>query len=136
MSSKRTDVPQQLPLAQFQPHKGETYIFRVDEVAQYKAQQGLNFRVPPGAIVTLRSLSTNGINSLAVAVSQYAEGYIFDATANYMKGHGIVLPPGDAVTLPWSVDNLNELWFFFALALGANTIPDGVSITVQIPSVG
>lgn len=130
-SAKRTDVPPQLPLAQFQPHQAQTHVFNFEFPATVAgvnaALQGPWCPVPPGATITLRPLTKGEPNPVPVTVGRSPE---------HLSGAGcFYVPYGADVNVPFAVDNLNELWFAATGDSGA-TGNVGLSIMVQIPAVG
>lgn len=132
MTSQRTDIPKQAPLAQFQPHGAQTHVFQIifpATVGSYNAPvQAPHFKIPPGATITLRPLLNGVVNTGPVVVGQYPE---------QLNGAGSFgIPPTTDVQIPFSIDNLSELW----AAVGAGSVTGlgswGLSIIVTIPAVG
>lgn len=116
----------QLPLAQFQPHAPLNHFFQVvtgGAGGGVTVYQGPSFRVPPGATVTLRP--TNGG---AVNVNESYVGHYPEQVKNRLCA---TLPAGADVSLPWPVENLNQIWM-----MAGGAAPDGILITVQESSVG
>lgn len=131
MSMQRTNIPKQAPLAQFQAHKAENYFFQLSINAAVagvvQAVQGPNFRIPPGAQITLRSATP--------ATATAGQGDVYMSTvredlngnlANVM----VHIFAGSTQLLAIAVDNLNELWF------GCSDLGGGaIGISVVVPAL-
>ena len=129
MSNQRTDIPRQAPLAQFQPHKAETYLFRLlITIADSLVHpiQFPNFIVPAGARVTLRPAGQGGQNAGAVYVADTPEKV--QQFGGFQPSNNLWIFPGADVGLDYAVNNLNELWLS-----GAQN--DGLVIIVSVPAV-
>ena len=115
--------PLTLPLADQLPRGSMNLRFQM-VFANYDApMQAPGWRVPPGAIVTLRPVNGSRLNTGTIFVSETPEGTL-NSTAS------LALIPGADVAVPWPIDNLAELW---ACSQAAG---DGLLITVQQQSIG
>jgi hypothetical protein len=78
--------------------------------------------VPPGAVVTLRTVNGNILNTGSVFVAEYPEGL--------RNGNVMALPPGADVEVSWPVDNTCQIW---ASGQGPG---DGLLVTVIQAAIG
>lgn len=130
MSNQRTNIPPQ-PLAQFQAHKAEQYFFQVIAPPAAGGQevivQGPNFRVPPGAQLSVRS------TSVATATAGQGDVWMADQYEKLFNLNGAVMHilAGSSQLVPFAVDNLNELWFTAGDVATGGT----VGITVVLPKL-
>lgn len=136
MSNQRIDrksAASPASLAQFQPHKAESYFFQV--VAPPAAGgsevivQGPNFQVPPGATITVRSAS------IATATPGQGDVYVsdlYEALYNLNGSRVMHVLAGSSQLIPVAVNNLSELWFTVGNVANGGT----VAITVALPQVG
>lgn len=134
MSNQRTDIPRQAPLAQFQPHKAESYIFALvlpqNNAGAAAVVQGPNFRLPAGAQVSVRPTGPNGVNSAVAFMATQYESALHTGFGG-LAGPVAIIPPAADVVVPWVVENLNELWF----TSGAQGQAQAINIVVLVSAV-
>lgn len=117
-----------LPLAQLEPHGALNVTFQLNfsaSTSRYAPLRCPSFHVPPGATVTVRTVSPNtaqsGLNNNAIYVGQSPE--------ELASGGGLVIPPGASVAIPWPVDNTHEIFVW-------GSVNDGCAVSVQGGKVG
>jgi len=118
MMAAKTIMP---VLAQMQPRNSLNLSFQLIFAADNQPVNAPAFVVPPGASVTLRSINGSAINAQGCSISDHYEGV--------GRSGALFLPPGADVSVPWPVDNTNQIWV-------SGKAGDGLLISVQASQVG
>lgn len=128
-SAQRTNIPKQAPLAVFQPHKAQTYVFRALCAGTDVPVQFPFFALPPGSVIRALPQGTVANGQVVVVSDMYEKAITFGAGGLLASGC-VLVQPGVDVQLELAVDNLNELWMTGPAGSG-----QGLTLVVTIPAL-